>query len=127
MHKQTHPFTSDSDAVFIRWQANPLEEVLATHNFIVKECMSMQKSDDRKNHQGRRSSPVPELEQGFNGWVRWLRSITKVDKDSLITRSVEPKVDLEKESIGHRCNSGRQWDDEGRWSDDGGGSAKVIR
>jgi hypothetical protein len=60
-----------------------------------------------------------ELKQGFNNWVKGLRSITQSPQES--HREVERKDESSPES-GLRwidwISAGRRWDQNGNWQDD---------
>jgi len=53
------------------------------------------------------SLPSQEPEEGYDGWMRWLRSNKQNRKGLPITPSVEQGVDQGKESTGEESNSGR--------------------
>lgn len=83
-----------------------------------------------KHHRG--STPHQEMQQGFDRWVRGLRSIEQDPEGpqrrdrpgELITQEAGPRQARSTDSIGRAEGSqaGRQWDEEGRWQDDGGES-----
>lgn len=92
-----------------------------------------------KHHRG--NTPHQEMQQGFDGWVRGLRSIEQDPKDSQrrdqrgesTTQEPDPRQTRLTESPPERrsragigraegAQAGRQWDEEGRWQDDGGES-----
>jgi hypothetical protein len=86
----------------------------------------MQNSFDQINHHDGSSVPLQKREEGFDYWVRLHRSIIQSYENSLIARSVQQRGDAVKESNAEEYNSGWQWDNEGRWLDDGGESGEVV-
>lgn len=67
-----------------------------------------------------------ELKKGFDNWVKGLRSITQSPEES--RREVERRELTSLQSDLHwieRISAGRQWDEDGRWQDDGGRCATV--
>ena len=85
----------------------------------------MQNSINQSNNYSESVLPFQTIEEGFDDWVRWLRSIIQNRENSSITRPVERKLDLTKESIGEQLYSCLQWDEGVRWRDDGGESAEA--
>jgi hypothetical protein len=72
----------------------------------------------------RGSTPHQEMQQGFDRWVRGLRSIEQDPKGS---QRRGGRGELTTQEPGPRqaegSQAGRQWDERGRWDDDGGVSA----
>jgi hypothetical protein len=81
----------------------------------------------------RGSTPHQEMQQGLDRWVRGLRSIEQDPKGSQrrdgrgesTTREPGPRQARSTDSTGRAegAQAGRQWDEKGRWDDDGGVSA----
>jgi hypothetical protein len=61
-----------------------------------------------------RISAYQEMKNRRDDWVKEFRSVKHVLKGS------------KRESSSEECKSGPQWDDEGRWLDDGGGGGVLI-
>ncbi|MBI3365882.1 MAG: hypothetical protein HY033_13365 [Ignavibacteriae bacterium] len=61
------------------------------------------------------------MKQGFDDWVRRLRSTEQAGKDTLTPLcGVEQRGNQKMEFIAQESGSPQQSDDEGRWQDDGG-------
>ena len=85
----------------------------------------MQMTDDGTNYQRERLSPFLELEEGFDDWAKWIRSISQPSEGSLIAEPPEQRRAPGNTSLDEDDNDGRQEED-WCWRDDGGESSEVI-
>ncbi|HTK83160.1 MAG TPA: hypothetical protein VL633_12805 [Bacteroidota bacterium] len=86
----------------------------------------MEKIIGPNNYLSKSSLPFQEIEERFDDWVRWIRTIAQTPEDSFTTQRTELKIDPGKHTPHEKSDYDQRVSEEWRWVDDGGESGEVV-